>query len=59
MRAGVSFGDWRAMSRWQVQDLALRHKAATEGIMKTISSSPDKDKLSAMISAVVSRILGV
>jgi hypothetical protein len=57
MRAGVSFRDWQVMSRWQVKDIAVRHKMVTGHVLKEIDTS--KDKLSSSISAVVSRILGI
>ena len=55
MRAGVSFRDWREMSRWQVQDVALRHKMVTVKALKEI----EDNGISGAISAMVSRILGL
>lgn len=55
MRAGVTFSDWRVMSRWQVKDFLAHHKIATHEAMQGIK----EHELGGVLAAVVSRILGV
>lgn len=52
---GLSYSDWRLMTRWQVLHFALRHRMAAQQRAKSVQGKGWKG----MLSAVVSRVLGV
>jgi len=52
---GLSYADWRQMTRWQVLDHVLRSRMAAQQRAKSIQGKGWK----AILGAVVARVLGV
>lgn len=52
---GLSYADWRLMTRWQVLDHVLRTRLAAQQRAKSIQGKGWRG----ILGAVVSRILGV
>lgn len=55
LRAGVSYGDWRLMTRWQRMEFLARKSRADKKMFKAM----DGAGLGKVIGVVITRLMGL
>ena len=58
-KLGISPLDWGRMTKWQRQDLWLRHQRDLQARLKPVAAAKGGKAVAAIVQAVISKLLGV